>query len=83
MGKILYLSCGNGIQKSSDFGKSWKITTGWEITECLKVAIDPDNPQNVYTATAYGIFKSENGGESWQEKNNGFESTFTSSVIVD
>lgn len=82
-GKILYLSCGNGVQKSSDFGTTWKITTGWEMTECLKVAIDPDNPQNVYSATAYGIFKSVNGGESWQEKNRGFESTFTSSVLVD
>ena len=82
-GKILYLSCGNGVQKSIDSGDNWKITTGWEMTECLKVAIDPLNPQNVYSATAYGIFKSENGGESWQEKNKGFESTFTSSVIID
>jgi len=81
-GKVIYLACGNGIQKSNDSGNNWIITTGWEMTECLKVAIDPVNTQTVYAATAYGIFKSDDGGRIWQEKNHGFESTFTSSVIV-
>lgn len=82
-GKVIYLACGNGIQKSIDHGKSWVITSGWEMTECLKVAIDPINTQTVYAATAYGIFKSDDGGRIWKEKNQGLESTFTSSVIVD
>ncbi|MEE9170836.1 MAG: hypothetical protein V3U73_13840, partial [bacterium] len=82
-GNVLYLACGNGVQKSTDAGNNWVITTGWEMTECLKVAIDPANPQTVYAATAYGIFRSDDGGKTWQEKNDGFESTFTSSVIVD
>jgi len=41
---IFYLSCGNGVLKSGDGGKNWTITTGWNITECLKTAIDPTNP---------------------------------------
>ncbi|MCG8607229.1 hypothetical protein MJD09_19875 [bacterium] len=82
-GRVIYLACGNGIQKSSDSGKSWAITTGWQMTECLKVAIDPANTQTVYAATAYGIFKSTTGGTDWQEKNRGLESTFTASVVVD
>ncbi|HDL17832.1 MAG TPA: hypothetical protein ENH29_02135 [Bacteroidetes bacterium] len=81
-GKILYLSCGNGIQKSVDDGEKWQIVTDWRMTECLKVAIDPQNPHTVYAATAYGIFKSSDGGKTWREKNRGFESTFTSSVII-
>lgn len=82
-GKIIYLACGNGVQKSSDSGKNWVITTGWEMTECLKIAIDPENTETVYAATAYGIFKSQTGGQNWQEKNRGFESTFTPDVVVD
>jgi photosystem II stability/assembly factor-like uncharacterized protein len=82
-GRVIYLACGNGIQKSGDSGKSWVITTGWEMRECLKVAIDPRDTETVYAATAYGIFKSENGGNDWQEKNQGLESTFTPSVVID
>jgi photosystem II stability/assembly factor-like uncharacterized protein len=81
--QIFYLSCGNGVQKSDDGGKSWVITTGWNITECLKTAIDPQNPDIVYAATAYGIFKTTDGGKSWIGKNQGLTSTFTPTVIID
>ncbi len=82
-GKVIYLACGNGIQKSQDFGENWTITSGWEMTECLKVAVDAVNVQNIYAATAYGIFKSNSGGKIWQEKNQGLASTFTASVVID
>jgi len=82
-GKVIYLACGNGIQKSNDSGNSWVITSGWEMTECLKVAIDPMHTQTVYAATAYGIFKSEDGGGIWKEKNHGLKSTFTPAVVID
>jgi photosystem II stability/assembly factor-like uncharacterized protein len=81
--EIFYLSCGNGVQKSPDDGKNWIITTGWNITECLKTAIDPINPDMVYAATAYGIFKTSDGGKTWLEKNVGLVSTFTPTVIID
>jgi photosystem II stability/assembly factor-like uncharacterized protein len=81
--EIFYLSCGNGVQKSEDGGKNWIITTGWNITECLKTAIDPINPDIVYAATAYGIFKTTDGGKTWIEKNRGLISTFTPTVIID
>jgi len=83
MEQIFYLSCGNGVQKSEDGGKSWIITTGWNITECLKTAIDPQNPNIVYAATAYGIFKTIDGGKTWIEKNKGLISTFTPTVVID
>lgn len=81
--QIFYLACGNGVFKSNDGGQSWAITTGENITECLKVAIDPGNPDHVYAATAYGIFKTTDGGRTWQEKNRGLTSTFTPTVIID
>ncbi len=81
--RVFYLACGNGVQKSPDGGTHWILTTGSNVTECLKVAVDPEDPNVVYTASAYGIFKSTDGGASWEEKNIGLASTFTSSVIID
>ncbi|MGH7594930.1 MAG: WD40/YVTN/BNR-like repeat-containing protein [bacterium] len=82
-GQLIYIASGNGVHKTSDGGKNWKITTGWEITEALWVSIDPKDPQTVYTATAYGISKTSDGGATWKQMNTGLTSTFTSSVIVD
>lgn len=81
--QIFYLACGNGVLKSKDGGKSWAITSGETITECLKIAIDPENSDCVYAATAYGIFKTMDGGRTWQEKNRGLTSTFTPVVLID
>jgi photosystem II stability/assembly factor-like uncharacterized protein len=82
-GQLIYIAAGNGVHRTADFGKSWKITTGWEITEVLSVSIDPKNPQNVYVGTAYGIYKSADGGLSWTRQNVGLTALFSSSVMVD
>ncbi|MDZ7361117.1 MAG: hypothetical protein ONB46_10370 [candidate division KSB1 bacterium] len=82
-GQLIYIASGNGVHKTADGGKSWKIMTGWEITEVLWVSIDPKNAEKVYVATAYGIYKTSDGGARWKPMNTGLTSTFTSSVIVD
>ncbi len=79
----LWSACGNGALRSTDRGASWKITTGWEITEVLKVRVDPSNPSTVYAATAYGVFKSSDAGASWQKKTAGFSRKFVADVWVD
>lgn len=39
----------------------------------VSVAIDPANPQRIYAGTvAYGVWVSEDGGQSWQAANAGF-----------
>ena len=81
--RIFYIACGNGVQKSPDGGKNWILTTGGEITECLKVVIDPQEPNIVYAATVYGIFKTIDGGVTWTEKNQGLVSTFTQALVID
>ena len=80
---VLWSACGNGVLRSSDSGLTWRITTGWEITEVLRVKVDPENPSIVYAATAYGIFRSENSGETWVRKNSGFLKPFVSDVVID
>ncbi|HET7153376.1 MAG TPA: hypothetical protein VFJ29_06390, partial [Candidatus Kapabacteria bacterium] len=81
--KRMFLAAGNGIHRTTDGGKFWKITTNWHITEAMRVAIDPVSDSTIYTATAYGIFKSTDNGNSWVEKNNGLRSTYTSSLLAD
>lgn len=82
-GQLLYIASGNGAHRTLDGGKSWKVTTGWEITEVLAVSIDPRNAQTVYIATAYGIFKTSDGGAAWQQMNRGLVDPFSTSVIID
>lgn len=78
-GRVLYIASGNGLHKSTDGGQSWKIMTGWEITELLSVCVDPRNASNVYIGTAYGVYKSGDEGKTWKQTFSGF----VSSVIGD
>ncbi len=81
--QVLYIAAGNGVHKSTDAGKTWRITTGWRITEVQCVAPDPRDLNGVYLACAYGIFRSTDGCASWKECNTGLASTFSTCVIVD
>lgn len=80
---VLWSACGNGVLRSSDLGVTWRIATGWQVTEVLKVKVDPSNPAVVYAATAYGVFKTQDGGESWREQNAGFLKPFVSDIVAD
>lgn len=82
----IFLACGNGVLRTLDNGASWKITTGWEITEVLDVVVDPNAPFHVYAATAYGVWHSPDQGDTWTEVNSGIpapQSTFTQTIAVD
>lgn len=79
----IWLACGNGAMRSTDGGTHWRVTTGWQITEVLKVSVDPTNSSVVYAATAYGIFKTSNKGESWEPTDIGLPLPFTADVLVD
>jgi photosystem II stability/assembly factor-like uncharacterized protein len=81
-GRVLYIAAGNGVHLSRDGGRTWKITTGWRITEVMCVAPDPLDTNTAYCSTPYGIFKTGDGCASWQEMNNGLTSLFTPSLIV-
>lgn len=82
-GQLICLASGNGVHKTTDGGKTWKITTGWEITEVLGVTIDRTNPDFILCATPYGAFRTLDGGATWLERTKGIHQKFTSSVIID
>ena len=67
---------GNGMYKSTDAGRTW-THIGLDDTQHIgKVAVDPRNPNIVFVAAighlydahpARGVFRSQDGGRTWQK----------------
>ncbi|TAN23578.1 MAG: glycosyl hydrolase [Acidobacteria bacterium] len=67
---------GNGVYRSLDGGRSWQHM-GLDDTQSIgRIAIDPSNPQVVYVAALghlwganpqRGLFKTSDGGKTWQK----------------
>jgi photosystem II stability/assembly factor-like uncharacterized protein len=88
---------GGGMFKSTDGGKTWsKINRGFTTDVHVSwVVIDPSNSQTVYVATqgwvegwdrignGSGIFKSIDGGQTWQKVNNGIMLLEIGSLAID
>ncbi len=70
------VSIGNGIYKTTDGGDNWK-KLGLDSTEHIsKVVIDPTNSDIIYVSSPgalwsnskhRGVYKSSNGGETWDK----------------
>ena len=67
---------GDGIYKSTDAGKTWSYSGLRETHTISAIVIDPQNPDVVYASSLghvfaddanRGIFKSTDGGRSWQK----------------
>jgi photosystem II stability/assembly factor-like uncharacterized protein len=69
-------SIGGGIFKSTDGGKSWKLMGLANSERINRIALHPDNPDIAYVAAMgtlwgpnreRGIYKTTDGGKSWQQ----------------
>jgi photosystem II stability/assembly factor-like uncharacterized protein len=86
------LSVGDGIYKSTDAGKTWThlgLRDGFQIPA---MAVDPRNPDRVFAAVLghpygpsdeRGLFRSTDGGTSWQKVISKDENTGASDVEID
>jgi photosystem II stability/assembly factor-like uncharacterized protein len=86
------LSVGNGIYKSTDAGKTWThlgLRDGFQIPA---LAIDPRDPNRVFAAVLghpygpneeRGLFRSTDGGQTWQKVITKDENTGASDVEID
>jgi hypothetical protein len=55
-----------GVRKSVDGGITWfVVNTGLATVAIQALAIDASGPQTVYAGTS-GLFKTSNGGDTWQ-----------------
>jgi photosystem II stability/assembly factor-like uncharacterized protein len=70
------LSVGDGIFKSTDAGKTWKFMGLNDAQQIGAVLVDPRDPNKVYVAVLghpygpneqRGVFKSTDGGTSWDK----------------
>ena len=69
------ISPGGGVYKSTDAGRTWKLS-GLEVTQQIgRIIVDPADPNIVYVAALghawnsnpeRGVYKSIDGGATWQ-----------------
>jgi len=76
-------SAGNGQMRSLDGGQTWRITTGWEVTETQHIAIDHADRSRIYLATAYGIWVTPDGADSWQQATSDYAQAVAADVSSD
>lgn len=78
-----------GIMKSSDSGMTWATILKWP--DIATIAIDPTNPDVIYAGAGFwedyqeqghgeGIYKSEDGGESWVKA--GLDTFNVQSIVI-
>ena len=59
------------------------MTTGWEMTEVLKVKVAETDSSLVFASTAYGIFRTTEARRSWEKKTRGMRCAFSGDVCID
>ncbi|HSM87621.1 MAG TPA: hypothetical protein VLT16_15805 [Candidatus Limnocylindrales bacterium] len=86
------LSVGDGIYKSTDAGKTWTHLGLRDGQQIPQLAVDPRDPNKVFAAVAghpygpnaeRGVFRSTDGGQTWQKVLYKDENTGASDVLID
>lgn len=78
-----YIAGGNGVHRSTDGGKQWRILTSWETMEILSVLPDPLDSATVYAATPWGVYRTVDDGKSWVRKQRGCRRWFVQKLLGD
>jgi hypothetical protein len=61
---------GYGAFYTTTLGKTWKRATGIPDGALgFEIEVDPTNPQEIYAATLFGLFRSTDGGKSYANVN--------------
>ncbi len=80
---VLFTASLNGVQRSLDGGRTWRIMTSWNMTEPKSIAIDPNAPDHVYIGLPDGVGVSRDRGMTWTRMNEGIKRRYTQMVLVD
>jgi photosystem II stability/assembly factor-like uncharacterized protein len=85
-----------GVYRSADGGASWApankgIEAAWmpegqreiEYGQCVhKVAADPGNPRRLYAQNHFGVYRSDDGADTWRAIESGLPSNFGFPMVV-
>lgn len=86
------VSIGNGLYKSTDSGDNWKKIGLDSVEHISKIVIDPANSNIIYVAAPgplwstskhRGLYKSVNGGDSWEKIYYVNENTGCADLLID
>lgn len=78
--------------KTTDGAMSWRqINTGLSITfggfnsplNVTSLAVDQANPAIIYAGAAFGVWRSDDGGENWNARSNGLASPSVNALLAD
>lgn len=91
--QTLYAGTSGGVYRSLDGATTWrKVNNGLVPPDVLKssralgvvkIKINRHTPDTVYTATLKGLYKTTNGGASWQRIGESLPDQFFSDLILD
>ncbi len=81
--QTLFAGGSNGVLRSSDNGKSWRIMTGWDMTEARNVLVDLDQPGRIYAALVDGVGVSDDNGMTWRHSDDGIKAKYTQALALD
>ena len=91
MGYLYENSPHRGVYRTKDGGSTWqKVLYLSDSTGCIDISINPNNPNIIYAAmwerirrphlrdyggSTCGIYRSKNGGDTWEKLSNGLPTT--------
>jgi photosystem II stability/assembly factor-like uncharacterized protein len=79
----LYYACGNGIARTLDGGKTWRLITGWRESDIMRIVMDPTNSDLIYAASIWGVVLSKDRGATWSAANSGLPEYYSRDIILD
>jgi photosystem II stability/assembly factor-like uncharacterized protein len=86
------LAVGDGIYKSTDAGKTWAHLGLRDAQQITAIVVDPKDSERVYVAaeghpygpnTERGVFRSKDGGQSWEKVLYKDENTGAAELVMD
>ncbi len=80
---VLLTASADGVVRSTDAGRTWRKTTGWEVVDVRSIAFDPLNPTQAYAATQWGPIRSDDAGATWSPAHAGLAKLYSQTVVAD
>src|SRR5882762_936961 len=86
------LAVGDGVYRSTDAGKTWTHLGLRDAQQITAIVVDPRDPERVYVAAQghpygpnaeRGVFRSTNGGQSWEKVLYKDENTGAAELVMD